>query len=67
MCALTTVSTWARGTTGLSSMPQDRCQALRPSPPNRSTKEVSVMEAHVTQGMEAEPVQGDSKVGGYRE
>ena len=66
-CASTTVSTWARGMTGLSSMPRERCHALRPSDPEPVHQRSLSHGGHVTQGVEAEPVQSDFKVGGYRE
>ena len=63
----TIVSVWARDTTVLSSMPRERCHALRPSAPKPVDHGRLGHGGHVTQGMEAEPVQSCPQVGGYRE
>ena len=48
-------------------MPRERCHAIRPSPPNRSTKEASVMEPTSPRVWRPNRCRADFKVGGYRE
>ena len=48
-------------------MPRERRHAIRPSPPNRSTRSDSVIEAMSPMVWKTEPVQGCPQVGVYRE
>ena len=55
------------GMTRLSSIPRERCQALRPSDPNRSIMDVSVMEATFPRVWRPNLCRATFKVGGYGE